>query len=98
MEKSYWCIVTSIRKDIVSIADPAKGGIKMTLQKFTQLYNGKVIVLSRGSDFEAGGKRESLFSLIRERLQYIRRPMIVLMILTLICVLLNIGILSSPVP
>jgi ABC-type bacteriocin/lantibiotic exporter with double-glycine peptidase domain len=93
-KKSYWCIVTSIRKDIVSIADPAKGEIKMTLQKFTQLYNGKVIVLSRGSDFEAGGKRESLFSLIRERLQYLRRPMIVLMILTLICVLLNIGMVN----
>ncbi len=89
-KKSYWCIITSIRKDIVSIADPAKGEIKMTVQKFTQLYNGKVIILSKNSDFEPGGKRESLFSLIRGRLEYLRRPMLVLMILTFVCVLLNI--------
>ena len=93
-KKSYWCIITSIRKNIVSIADPAKGEIKMTLQKFAELYNGKVIILSKNSNFETGGKRESLFSLIRERLEYLRRPMLVLMILTLICVLINISMVN----
>ncbi len=93
-KKRYWCIITSIRKDIVSISDPAKGEIKMTMEKFSELYSGKVIILSKNSNFQPGGKRESLFSLIRERLEYLRRPMFVLMILTMICVLLNVGMVD----
>lgn len=93
-KKSYWCVITSIRKDIISISDPAKGEIKMTMQKFAQLYNGSVIMLSKNSDFKTGGKRESLFSLIRERVMYLRRPMIVLMILTMICAIINVSMVD----
>jgi len=93
-KRNYWCIITSIRKDIISIVDPAKGEIKMTMQKFAQLYNGQVIILSRNSAFAVGGKRESLFSLIRGRLVYLRGPMLVLMMLTVICILLNIGMVN----
>ena len=93
-KKRYWCIVTSIRGDIVSIVDPAKGEIKMTLKKFSELYNGKVINVSPGSQFVADGKRESLFSLIRSRIDKLRKPMFILMILTLVCIFLNIGMVN----
>ena len=93
-KRRYWCVVTSIKKDIVSIVDPFSGEIKMTMEKFAQLYNGTVIVLTRGKDFVAGGKRESLASLLKGRLDNLRGPMIVLTILTLICIFLNIGMVK----
>ncbi len=93
-KKRYWCILTSIRGDIVSITDPAKGEIKMTMEKFEELYSGKVIIVSKGSGFVADGKRESLLSLIKGRLEYLRKPLFSLMILTLICIFLNIGMVK----
>lgn len=93
-KKRYWCIVTSIRGNLVSITDPARGEIRMTLQSFEALYNGKVINLTKSREFTADGKRESLISLIRERVKKIRKPMFILMILTLGCVFLNIGMLT----
>lgn len=93
-KKSYWCIVTSIKRGIVSIADPAKGEIKMTLKKFSELYNGKVITVSRNSRFTADGERESLLSLVKIRIKNLRKPMLMLMILTLVCIFLNIGMVK----
>ncbi len=90
-KKRYWCIVTSIGKDIVSITDPAQGEIRMTLKKFSELYNGKAVILTPDSGFTADGKRESLTSLISGRVRQLRGPMFILMILTLICIFLNIG-------
>ena len=93
-KKRYWCVVTGIKNDIVSIADPSSGEIKMTMEKFRLLYNGQVVTTSKGSGFVADGKRESLISLIRSRTEYLRRPMFVLMILTLFCIVLNIGMVK----
>ncbi len=93
-KKRYWCIITSIRGNIVSITDPARGEIKMMLQKFSDLYNGKVIILSKNKDFIADGKRESLISLIKERIKKLRGPMLILTLLTLGCVFLNTGMVT----
>lgn len=93
-KKHYWCVVTSIHKDIISIADPARGEIRMTMEKFAMLYNGTVITLKKGQNFVADGKRESLYSLIRERTEHLRRPMTVLVVLTLVCIFLNIGMVN----
>ncbi len=93
-KKRYWCIVTSMRGNLVSITDPARGEIRMTLQRFEDLYGGKVIILTKNREFIADGKRESLASLIGERLKKLRGPMLILMILTLGCVFLNIGMVN----
>ena len=93
-KKRWWCIVTSIRGDIVSVIDPARGEISMTLKKFSELYNGKVIILTRSSGFIADGKRQSLASLISGRVRKLHRPMLILMILTLVCIWLNIGMVT----
>lgn len=90
-KRRYWCVVTSIYRDIISIADPARGEIRMTMEKFAQLYNGTVITLEKGPDFVADGKRESLYSLIRERIQKLRGPILVLVVLTLLCIVINIS-------
>ena len=92
--RRYWCVLTGERGGIVSIVDPANGEIKMTLEKFTNLYNGTVIKLKKGKDFVPGGRRESLFSLIKGRTKYLRRPMIILMLLTLLSIFLNIGMVK----
>lgn len=92
--RRYWCVVTSIKKDVVSIVDPFRGEIRMTMEKFAELYNGTVITLKKGRDFVADGKRESLLSLLSTRLNNLRGPMTVLMVLTLICIFLNIGMVK----
>lgn len=93
-KKRWWCILTSIRGDIVSVTDPARGEIRMTLKKFSELYNGKVIILTKNSEFVADGKRESLASLISGRVRKLQKPMFILMILTLACIWLNIGMVT----
>ena len=93
-KKRYWCIVTSIKKNLVSITDPARGEIRITLQSFEDLYSGKVIILTKNREFIADGKRESLVSLIGVRIKKMRGPMLILMILTLGCVFLNIGMVN----
>ncbi len=93
-KKRYWCIVTSVRGNIISITDPARGEIKLTLQKFADFYSGKVIVLNKGKDFVADGKRESLISLIGDRIKKLQGPMFILTLLTLGCVFLNTGMVT----
>ena len=88
--RRYWCVLTGVWGNVVSIVDPFRGEIRMTLEKFTTLYNGTVIRLSKGEDFVADGKRESLFALIKGRADYLRRPLMILMMLTLLSILLNI--------
>ena len=88
-KRRYYVIIKSIKKGIVSVADPAKGEYKMQKDRFLELYSGKVITLSKNSSFKPGGKRESLFRLIGDRFRFLKKTMIVLSFLTIVAVLLN---------
>ena len=90
-KRRYYAIVKSIRGSYVKVVDPAKGEYRMTLEKFRSVYSGKAILFEKNSSFKTGGKRESLFNLIKDRLHFLRWPMLALLILTVICVRLNLG-------
>lgn len=90
-KRRYYAIIKAIRGNLVTILDPAKGEYRMTLDKFRSVYKGRAILFEKNSSFAPGGKRDSLFSLIANRLYYLRGPMIALTIFTVICVRLNLS-------
>ena len=87
----YYVIIRSIKRGIVSLVDPAKGEYKIKIEKFREIYSGKAIYLSPNEKFQPGGKRESLFSLIRGRLAFLKKTMLLLSIFTIAAVVLNMG-------
>ena len=85
-KKRYYVIVTGFGADKVRIVDPVKGEYKTPLDFFTKNYGGIVLTFAKGPDFVPGGRQESLFSLIRDRITPIIRPIIAMVVLTLICI------------
>ena len=90
-KRRYYVIIRSIKGGIVSLVDPAKGEYKIKIEKFRETYSGKAIYLSPNEQFQPGGKRESLFSLIRGRLAFLKKTMLLLSIFTIAAVVLNMG-------
>lgn len=88
-KRRYYVIIRSIKGEIVSLVDPAKGEYKIKKERFRELYSGKVIYFAPNNSFRPGGKRESLFSLISDRLAFLKKTMIILSIFTIVSVLLN---------
>ena len=63
----------------------------MTVEKFLTLYSGKAIFFEKNAAFRTAGKRESLFSLISDRVMRLKKTFAALTALTLICVGLNLA-------
>ena len=89
--KRYFVIVTKIEKDTVTVIDPAKGKYKSPIESFKKYYGGTVITFVKGPDFVADGKKESMYSLIKDRIQPIIKPIIFMVILSLLCIWLDLA-------
>lgn len=88
-KRNYYTIIKSVKGDIVTVCDPAKGTYKLKLQKLRETYSGTTISFKKNSSFRPMGKRESLFSLLFVRIKKMIRPMIVTLIFTVSCVIIN---------
>ncbi len=88
-KKRYYVIVTKFRKKGVNLIDPAKGEYLTPMEAFERNYTGKVLVLKKGENFKPGGREESMLSLIWDRIRPILKPIILMVILTLICIWLD---------
>ena len=88
-KRRYYALIKSIRGDIVTVVDPARGIYKLEMKKLSELFTGTVISFRKNESFHPGGERKSLMFLLKERLRPIVRPMIVLLVFTVICVGLN---------
>ncbi len=67
-KKFLYCIVKDVRGGKVYIADPAKGEYTMNEEDFAEMFTGTVLVMKPGAGFTKGGKRPSLYSLIKRRM------------------------------
>ena len=85
-KKRYYVIVRKMNNEMVWLVDPAKGDYKLTRKKFEQQYSGKALYLKKGPNFKAEGQRESLWSLLGDRIKKLVKPMIGLLVLSLICI------------
>lgn len=90
-KRTYYCIIKRISHGLVYVVDPARGEYRITTEKFEELYRGTVLVFNKNASFKAGGKRESLYSLIKDRIWVLKATMVALCILTVLCVILNLA-------
>ena len=88
-KKRYYCIVKSIQKDTVTVVDPSRGEYKLGLKKFESYYKGEAIQFTKSPEFKTGGKRESLLSLLKDRILLVKTTMFGLLILSLLFIFLD---------
>ena len=93
-KRQYYAIVKEIEGNIVTVIDPARGEYKLEMQKLEQLFTGTVLTFRKGSAFRPGGKPETLFRLVWERVRPLLRPMVFLFVFTFLCVGVNLLLIS----
>ena len=71
-KRRYYALIKSIKGELVTVVDPARGEYRLEMKKLKQLFTGTAISFQRTSSFKPGGRRASLFSLIGNRI----RPLI----------------------
>ena len=78
---NHFVVLNGFRGDRVSINDPAKGSILLTMEEFDKAFTGVCIRFEPSAQFEPGGKPESIWAFARERLRN-TGPAIAFVILT----------------
>ena len=66
---NHFLVVEGFGKERVYLNDPATGPRTVSLQEFDEGYTGVVLVMEPGPDFKKGGRRNSIFSALSQRLQ-----------------------------
>ncbi|MGL5875175.1 MAG: NHLP family bacteriocin export ABC transporter peptidase/permease/ATPase subunit [Xenococcaceae cyanobacterium] len=66
---NHFLVVEGFAKDGVYLNDPASGPRKASFQEFDEAYTGVALVMEPGSEFSKGGRKPSLFSALKVRLQ-----------------------------
>jgi ABC-type bacteriocin/lantibiotic exporter with double-glycine peptidase domain len=87
--KRYYCIVKSVKRGIVVVADPSRGEYPMSTEAFANKYMGTALIMKPGKGFKKGGRRDTLFDLIKGRLGVVGKSLIWLGVLSLAAVCLN---------
>ena len=93
-KRRYYTLIKSIKGDLVTVVDPARGEYRLELKKLEQIFTGTAISFRKNSSFKPGGQRESLLSLIGNRIRPLVKSMIVLAVFTVGCVLLNLAMIQ----
>ncbi len=88
-KRRYYALIRSIHGNIVTVVDPASGIYRIEMKKLEQLFTGTVICFQKNDSFRTGGKRDSLISLVFGRLKPVVRPMIIMLVYTVLCVVFN---------
>ena len=89
-KKRYYAIIKRFAgSGLAVIVDPAKGEYKIPIEKLKKNFTGTAILLSKGPDFQPGGTKESLFTLLESRLKLLVKPMILLGICSVIAIWLD---------
>ncbi|MEN6564528.1 MAG: NHLP family bacteriocin export ABC transporter peptidase/permease/ATPase subunit [Christensenella sp.] len=82
---NHFVVLNGFRGDKVSINDPAKGSILLTMEEFDKAFTGVCIRFEPSARFEPGGKPESIWAFARERLRN-TGPAIAFVILTTVII------------
>lgn len=93
-KRRYYTLIKSIRGDIATVVDPASGEYRIEMQKLASLFTGTAISFTKDSSFKPGGRRESLVSLVGERVRPLRRPMRLLFVFAVVCAALNLAMMN----
>ncbi len=91
-KKRYYCIIKWIGKDLITVIDPAKGEVTMTVEKFCSVFSGTVIDLAPAEGFRPGGKPVSVWTLMKKRLEGSKSAIVLIILLSLVASIF--GVLS----
>ena len=94
-KRRYYALIKSIKGELVTVVDPARGEYRLEMKKLKQLFAGTAISFQRISSFKPGGRRASLFSLIGNRIRPLIRSMIVMACFTVACVILDLAMVHQ---
>ncbi len=82
-KRKNYALIKAMKGNMVTVVDPARGEYKLELQKFESYYMGTAVQFTRTPEFKTGGKRESLFALLKDRILLVKTTMIFLLIFSL---------------
>lgn len=94
-KRRYYALIKSIKGDIVTVVDPARGEYKLEMKKLSILFTGTAISFKKNSSFKPGGRRTSLLSLLTNRIKPLIKSMIVIAVFTVACVLLDLAMIDQ---
>ncbi len=67
-EFNHFVVVNGFRNGKVSLNDPARGTVTVSMEEFDQKFTGLCILFSPSESFEPGGKQKSTLEFARKRL------------------------------
>ena len=77
---NHFVVLCGFTKNAAVINDPARGTIKVTIEEFDHSFTGVCIEFTPGENFEKGGKPESVFKFLKDRLANTTASVIFVMI------------------
>ena len=80
-EFRHFVVLKGFRGNHALINDPARGTVKVPMEKFEESYTGMVIVLSPGENFEMGGSKPNSFSFVKKRMKGMYGAVFIIMML-----------------
>ncbi|XME03582.1 NHLP family bacteriocin export ABC transporter peptidase/permease/ATPase subunit [Lachnospiraceae bacterium C1.1] len=66
---NHFVVVNGFGKDRVSLNDPARGTVSVSLKEFDEKFTGLCILFAPGENFETGGKQRSTVEFAKKRLR-----------------------------
>ena len=80
-EFRHFVVLKGFRGNHALINDPARGTVKVPMEKFEESYTGMVIVLSPGENFLKGGSKPNSFSFVKKRMKGMYSAVFIIMML-----------------
>jgi NHLM bacteriocin system ABC transporter peptidase/ATP-binding protein len=65
---NHFVVLNGFEKDKVSINDPARGAVKVSMKEFDESFTGVLVSFEKGKDFKPGGKPDSVMEFAMKRL------------------------------
>ncbi|GAA6615665.1 NHLP family bacteriocin export ABC transporter peptidase/permease/ATPase subunit [Scytonema sp. NUACC26] len=73
---NHFLVVEGFSQNRVYINDPGTGRRTISLEEFDQAYTGVILLMEPGEEFQKGGKKKSIVSALKSRLQSSRGAII----------------------
>lgn len=86
---NHFIVLNGFRGGKVSVNDPAKGVYEIPMDEFAHGYSGVCMFIRPGADFHPQGRRKSIWSFVREKLDGTKQDALILVGLTAIASLIS---------
>ena len=78
---NHFVVLNGFNRNHAIINDPARGTVKVPMERFEESYTGMLVVLSPGEEFEKTGSKPSTVAFIKKRIKGMYGAILVIMLL-----------------